>query len=170
MQDTVAALQRHGWSVDVLTPRASPLLLATLAADVRVFTVPRLPFLRRPIMLLRGFALVSKFGYHVMHGIDEGADIVRALDRVTMRRSVYVAELHHPESVGRATIANAAAVIVPDEDALGLCEEPPPKARLSILPDPHAELAGNAFTAAEFADALDGIYTYVLRTQREERK
>ena len=40
-------------------------------------------------------------------------------------------------------------------------------ARVSILPDPHAELAENAFTAAEYASALEGIYTYVLRTRPE---
>ena len=170
VQDTVAALRRHGWAVDVLTPRASPLLLATLAADVRVFTVPRLPLLRRALLLLRGFALASKCGYHVLHGIDEGADIVRAIDRFTFKRSECVAELHHPELVGRGTVASAAAVIVSDEETLERCVAAPPKARLSVLPDPHAELAGNAFTAAEFADALDGIYTYVLRKRREEGK
>ena len=46
VQDTVSALRRNGWSVDVLTPSSTPLLSATLGAEVRVFTVPRIPFLR----------------------------------------------------------------------------------------------------------------------------
>ena len=66
-----------------------------------------------------------------------------------------------------ATITNASAIIVPDEGTLAAFREPPPLARVSILPDPHAELAENAFTAAEYASALDGIYTYVLRTRPE---
>lgn len=168
VQDTVAALQRIGWSVDVLTPSATPILLATLAPDVRVFTVPRLPFLRRMFMFLRGVALAQRCGYQVLHGFDEGADIVRAVDRFTLKRFAYIAELHHPETVGRSTIEHASAVVVPDEDTVARCAEPPPMARLSVLPDPHAELADNAFTAAEFATALEGIYTYVLRSHQEK--
>ena len=63
MQDTVSALRRNGWSVDVLTPSRNPILAATLDPDVRVFTVPHVPFLRRLLMFLRGVALVR----HVAH-------------------------------------------------------------------------------------------------------
>lgn len=167
VQDTVAALRRVGWSVDVLTPSVNPILSATLDSDVRVFTVPRLPFCRRLLMFLRGVALASRRTYQVLHGFDEGADIVRAVDRVTIKRFAYIAEMHDPDSAGLSTIANASAVIVPDEGTLSRFRQPPPMARVSVLPDPHAELADNAFTAAEFASALDGIYTYVLRTHPE---
>ena len=167
VQDTVAALRRNGWSVDVLTPVASPILLATLAHDVRVFTVPRLLPCRRLTMFLRGVALSSGRDYSVIHGIDEGAGIARAIDRGTFNRSAYVAEIHNPESVGRQTLEHASALIVPDEDTLSRFAVKPPVARVSVLPDPHAELADNAFTAAEFSSAIDGIYTYVLRTHPE---
>lgn len=167
VQDTVAALRRNGWSVDVLTPVASPILAATLAHDVRVFTVLGFQPCRRLAMFLRGVALASRRDYLILHGIDEGAGIVRAIDRVTFKRFAYIAEVHHPESAGRQTIANASAVIVPDEDTLARFAVPPPLARVSVLPDPHAELADNAFTAAEFSNALDGIYTYVLRIHPE---
>ena len=169
VQDTVAALRRIGWSVDVLTPSVNPILSATLDPDVRVFTVPRLPF-KRLMLFLRGVALAARRDYMVLHGFDEGAGIARAIDRVAVKRRACIAEVHHPEKVGGTTIARAAAVIVPDEPTLADFREPPPKARVSILPDPHAELADNAFTAAEFASALDGIYTYVLRTHPEIEK
>jgi hypothetical protein len=167
VQDTVAALRRNGWAVDVLTPTASPILAATLAHDVRVFTVPKFLPCRKLAMFLRGVALASGRDYRILHGLDEGAGIVRAIDRFTFKRLAYIAEVHHPESVGRETVAHASAVIVPDEETLSRFVTPPPLARVSVLPDPHAELADNAFTAAEYSDALDGIYTYVLRIHPE---
>ena len=167
VQDTVAALRRLGWSVAVLTPGVNPILSATLDPEVRVFTVPRLPLCRRVLMFLRGIALASRRDYQVLHGLDEGAGIVRAVDRLTMKRFAYIAEVHHPELVGQSTVAHAAAVIVPDEETLADFRSPPPMARVSILSAPHAELVNNALTSAEFMDALDGIYTYVLRTHPE---
>ena len=167
VQDTVSALQRIGWSVDVLTPRANPILAATLDVSVRVFTVPRVPLFRHVLMFLKGFALAAKRNYMVLHGFDEGVGLARAIDRMTFKRAAYVAEVHHPNSVSPATVANASAIIVPDEETLAAFREPPPLARVSILPDPHAELSENAFTAAEYASAIDGIYTYVLRTRPE---
>lgn len=167
VQDTVAALRRNGWSVDVLTPVASPILVATLARDVRVFTVPRFLPCRRLTMFLRGVALATKNRYQILHGIDEGAGIVRAVDRMTLKRFAYIAEIHHPESAGRQTLEHASAVIVPDDETLARFTVPPPLARVSILPDPHAELADNAFTAAEFSSAIDGVYTYVMRAHPE---
>ena len=167
VQDTVAALRRTGWAVDVLTPVASPILAATLAHDVRVFTVPRYLPCCRLAMFLRGVALASGRDYRILHGVDEGAGIVRAIDRAIFKRLAYIAEIHHPESVGRQTIKHASAVIVPDGETLSRFVAPPPLARVSILPDPHAELVDNAFTAAEFANALDGIYTYVFRIHPE---
>ena len=167
VQDTVSALLRLGWSVDVLTPRANPILTATLDASVRVFTVPRVPLFRHALMFLKGFALATKRNYTVLHGLDEGAGLARAIDRMTFKRAAYVAEVHHPDSVSPVTVANASAIVVPDEATLAAFPTPPPIARVSILPDPHAELDANAFTAAEYASALDGIYTYVLRTRSE---
>ena len=167
VQDTVAALQRIGWAVDVLTPLANPILTAALNASVRVFTVPRVPFFRHVLMFLKGFALATKRNYTVLHGFDEGAGLARAIDRMTFKRAAYVAEVHHQDSVSPVTSTNASAIIVPDEGTLAAFRESPPLARVSILPDPHAELAENAFTAAEYASALDGIYTYVLRTRPE---
>ncbi len=167
VQDTVAALQRIGWAVDVLTPLANPILTAALNASVRVFTVPRVPLFRHILLFLKGFALATKRNYTVLHGLDEGVGLARAIDRMTFKRAAYVAEVHHPDSVSPATVAHASAIIVPDEETLAAFQKPPPLARVSILPDPHAELAENAFTAAEYASALDGIYTYVLRTRPE---
>jgi len=167
VHDTVAALQRNGWAVDVLTPSINPILSATLESGVRVFTVPRLPFMRHLLMFLRGVALASRRDYQVLHGFDEGVGIVRAIDRMTVKRFAYIAEIHHPETVGRVTVARASAVIVPDERTLTKFKEPPPAARVSVLADPHAELVNNALTSAEFSSALNGIYNYVIRTHPE---
>ena len=167
MQDTVAALRRNGWAVDVLAPVASPILAATIAHDVRLFTVPRFLPCRRLAMFLRGVALASGRNYTSLQGIDEGVGIARAIDRMTLSRFAYIAEIHHPETVGRQSLEHASAVIVPDEDMLSRFPVKPPMARVSVLPDPHAELVDNAFTAAEFTAAIDGIYTYVLRTHPE---
>ena len=86
---------------------------------------------------------------------------------VTVKRFAYIAEIHHPETVGRVTVARASAVIVPDERTLTKFKEPPPAARVSVLADPHAELVNNALTSAEFSSALNGIYNYVIRTHPE---
>ena len=167
VQDTVSALRRAGWVVDVLTSSANPILAAPLDPSVSVTIVPRLPFLRRLFLFLRGFSLASKRGYAVLHGIDDGADVARAIRRMTLRKFAYIAEIHHASDIRCVTVAQAAAVIIPREGSLSEFKSPPPMARVSILPDPHAELADNAFTAAEFASALDGIYTYVLRKHPE---
>ena len=167
IQDTVAALRRNGWAVDVLTPVASPILAATLTHEVRVFTVPRYLPCRRLAMFLRGVALATGGNYTVLHGMDEGGCMARAIGRMTLSRFAYIAEVHHPESIDRRTMEHASAVIVPDEDTLSRFSVKPPIARVSVLPDPHAELADNAFTTAEFTAAIDGIYTYVLRTHPE---
>ncbi len=167
VQDTVAALRRNGWAVDVLTPEASPILAATLAHDVRVFTVPRYLPCRRLAMLLRGGALAAGRNYSVLHGMDEGGSIAYAIAKMSLNRFAYITEVHHPESIGRRSLESASAVIVPDEATLSSFAVKPPIARVSILPDPHAELADNALTTAEFTAAIDGIYTYVLRTHPE---
>jgi hypothetical protein len=118
-------------------------------------------------MFLRGVALATGGNYTVLHGMDEGVGIARAIDRMTLSRFAYIAEVHHPESVDRQSLEHASAVIVPDEDTLSRFPVRPPMARVSVLPDPHAELADNAFTTAEFTAAIDGIYTYVLRKHPE---
>jgi hypothetical protein len=167
VQDTVAALRRNGWDVDVLTPVVSPILVATLAHDVRVFTISRMIPCRKLAMFLRGMALASKNNYKIFHGIDEGVGIVRAIGRMTFKRFAYIAEAHHPELIGKSSVEQASAIIVPDEETISRFTSELPIARVSILPDPHAELADNAFTTAEFSSAIDGIYTYVLRTNPE---
>ena len=166
VKDTVASLRRCGWSVDVLTPYISPLLSFSLDPEVRVFTVPGLPF-KAGMMFLSAMALIAKRRYMVMHGFDDGVGVARMVSLIAPRHFAYVAEVHHPECVSRSAMAHAAAVIVPDESTLAEFRNPPPKARLSILPDPHADLDEQAFTSAEFTSALDAIYTYVLRTNPE---
>lgn len=167
VQDTASALRRMGWEVSILTPSESPILAATLAHDVRVFTLPRLLPARRLGMFLRGLAIAANSGCSVVHGFDEGAGVAMMICRAMRRRLAYIAEVHNPETVGGRTVRDAAAVIVPDGETLSRFSSPPPLARVSVLPDPHAELAGDALTAAEFGDAIDGIYTYVLRIHPE---
>lgn len=196
IQDTAAVLLKQGCAVDLLIPRSSPLLSATLPTGVRVFTVPRVPFSDTPparpsfrrflagmLMFLRGLALATRREYAVLHGFNDGSLVVRALDRATMRKFPYIAEIHTPFTtpgffkgpraafarfVERKALRHAAAIILPDEDTLARFAGKIPKARVSLIPDPHAEIAPDAFTYGEFADALEHVYAYALRPQSKK--
>ncbi|MGN0846880.1 MAG: glycosyltransferase [Kiritimatiellia bacterium] len=195
IQDTVALLLEEGRAVDLLVPRLSPLLTAALPAGVRVFTAPRLPFCSTPpdrpslrrlfaavILFFRAFSLVSRRDYAVLHGFNDGALVVRALDRVTVRTYPYISEIHTPlTSAGffkrpcavflrfleRGALRHSAAIILPDEETLAAFRGRIPKARVSIIPDPHADFAPDTFTYAEFATAIRHVYDYVLRPRPE---
>ena len=191
IQDTVAALREQGRAVDVLVPRVAPLLTATLDPTARVFTVPRVPFMDTPpqrpsfrrfvtaaVMFFRGVALAARRDYAVLHGFNDGAIIARAIDRGTVRRYPYVAEIHRPLSspgffkgpkaacarhMELAALRHASAIILPDSATLGRLGGKLPKARVSLIPDPHAEISPDAFTFGEFSVAIEHIYDYVLR-------
>ena len=197
IQDTVAALREQGRAVDVLVPRIAPLLTATLDPAARIFTIPRIPFTddppRRPsirrfilatIMFFRGVALAARRDYAVLHGFNDGALVARAIDRGTVHRYPYIAEIHRPLSTPgffkgpRAAIArhlelstlrHASAIILPDASSISGFGSSLPKARVSIIPDPHAEISPDAFTFAEFSLAIEHIYDYVLRPIPEKK-
>ena len=192
LQDICGILTASGWEVDLLVPRRSELLSVTLPPEVRVAAVPhwglasappRRPSVRRLVtgifMFLRGTALVSRRAYTLVHALNGGGAIVRAIDRATLRHFVYVADYTSPCGVRglyrgvRAWVArhleqgamrHAAAVVFADESSYLLLEKRPPAARVSIIPDPHAEISPDAFTRAEFADALAKVYSYATRT------
>ena len=191
IQDVAAVLVAAGWTVDLLVPRRSALLTATLDKDVRVIAVPALPMgdapPRRPscrrfcagaLMFLRGTALATRRGYAIVHGFNDGAIIARAIDRATLQRFPYVADFTDlfgiqgfyrglrakiARHLEHAAMRHAAAIIFADADAPVQLAYRPPAARISVIPDPHAEIAPDAFTRAEFADALDKIYAYAMR-------
>ena len=196
IQDTVNALLEQGCAVDVLVPRVSPLLSAALSPAARVFRVlrtplcddpPRRPSIRRffsaMLLFFRGYALASRREYTVLHGVNDGAIVARMLSRLCVRRRPYVAEFHTPLSTPgffhgpRAAIARALersafrhadAVILPDAETLGRFGGGLPRARVTLIPDPHAEIAPDAFTFGEFATAVEHVYAYVLRPRREK--
>ena len=196
VQDTVAALRQQGHAVDVLVPRQTPLLKATLDPAARIFTVPHVPFTDNPpprpslrrfliavLMFFRGVALLAHRDYAVLHGFNDGALVARAIDRSTVRRYPYVAEIHRPlvtlgffkgprsaiaRSLERAALRHAAAIILPDAATLARFRGRLPKARVSLIPDPHAEISPDAFTFGEFAVAIEHIYDYVLRPKPEK--
>ena len=196
IQDTVAALREQGHAVDVLVPRIAPLLTATLDPTARVFTVPRVPFMDNPpqrpsfrrfitavVMFFRGVALAAHRDYAVLHGFNDGALIARAIDRGTVRRYPYVAEIHRPFStpgffkdpktacarhLERSSLRHASAIILPDVATFERFGEKIPKARVSLIPDPHAEITPDAFTFGEFCLAIEHIYDYVLRPLPEK--
>ena len=191
LQDTASVLLTRGWAVDLLIPRSSRLLVATMPHTVRVLTIPRVPFMDNPpngpsirrfatgvLMFLRGVALASRQGYDIIHGVNDGAIIARAVDRGTVKRFPYVAEIHEPfcardlfhgicaavaRHMERSALRHAGAIIMPDEETLATFDGKIPKSRISFIPDPHAELTPDTFTKAEFASALDHLYAYVLR-------
>lgn len=191
IQDIASVLIAEGWSVDLLVSRASRLLTATLDPAVRVIRLPTLPFCGNPphrpsirrfwigvLAFLRGTALVSRTAYSVVHGLNDGALVVRAIDRATVRRFPYVADFTDPFGVCgfyrgiRACVANwlehaamrhAAAVVFSDADVPPRLVHRPPGARVTIIPDPHAEIALEAFTLGEFREALSKVYAYATR-------
>lgn len=195
IQDTAAALIEQGWTVDLLVPRTSALLSAALAPSVRIFTVPEFPLCGNPppraslrrfttgsLMFLRGAALASRRDYAAMHGMNDGAIVARAMAGASLRRIPYVAEFHLPfaapglrlglhTAIARAMERNAfrraAAVVLPDEATLACFPARLPRARVSIIPDPHAEITPNAFTLGEFSAAIAHLYDYILRPQPE---
>jgi len=191
IQDTVSALREQGRAVDVLVPRIAPLLTATIDPSARVFTAPHVPFMDNPtqrpsvrrfvtavMMFFRGVALAARRDYAVLHGFNDGALIARAIDCGTVRRYPYVAEIHRPLSTPGffkgpkaafarhleiSALRHASAIILPDSATLERIGGKIPKARVSLIPDPHAEIAPDAFTFGEFSLALEHIYDYVLR-------
>jgi len=195
IQDTVNTLLAQGNVVDVLVPRVSPLLSAALAPTARVFKIldvpgcanpPNRPSLRRFVsgllMFFRAYALASRRDYDVVHGVNDGAIVARALTRTFVRRRPYVAEFHTPFSTPgffrgpRAAVARALergafrhadAVILPDDETLARFGGGLPRARVTIIPDPHAELVPEAFTFGEFALAIEHVYAYVLRPRED---
>lgn len=192
IQDTAAALLESGSAVDVLVPRTSSLLSSVLNQAVRVFTVPRLvPFMdnppRRPsirrflvgaLMFFRGVALLSRRNYAALHGVNDGAIVARAISGfATIGRLPFIAEMHRPFSrpgflkgpraalariIERRALQRAAAIILPDEQTLSLFGRHIPRARVTLIPDPHVELVPTAFTFGEFAAAIRHVYEYAF--------
>lgn len=191
IQDTVAALRDQGRAVDVLVPRKAPLLTATLDPTARVFVVPSIPFSDNPpdrpsfrrfaaavFLVFRGLALATRRDYAVIHGFNDGAMIARTITRLAVSRRPYIAEILDPFFSPRffksprrivacflekKATAQAAAIILPDEDTLKFLRRRLPLARVSVLPDPHTEFAPESFTLGDFRYALEHIYSYVLR-------
>jgi len=191
IQDNVSFLLSRGWAVDLLIPRTSHLLSATLPRAARILTVPHVPFMDDPpkgpsirrflvgtLMFFRGSALVARRPYAVMHAIDDGAIVARAIKSGIARNVPYIAECHFPFSarslyhgiraalarfLERSALRRAGAIIMPAEEVLATFDGPIPRSRISFIPDPHTELFPGAFTLAEFANALEQIYAYVLR-------
>ena len=192
IQDTAAALLEAGGAVDVLVPRISPLLTSVLNPAVRVFTVPRLvPFMSNPPrrtpdameragagMLFRGVALLARRSYPAIPGVNDGALVARAIcGCATMGRVPFIAEIHRPFArpgflkgprtafarlSARRALRRAAAIILPDAQTLALFGRHIPRARVTLIPDPHVELVPTAFTFAEFSAALRHVYEYAL--------
>ena len=109
IQDTASYLLSRNWAVDLLIPRHSRLLAAALPRAVRVLTIPRVPFMddppKRPsvrrllagvLMFLRGIALAPRRNYTILHGLNDGAIVARAIGCGTVRRLPYVADIQNP--------------------------------------------------------------------------
>lgn len=190
LQDTASVLCREGFAVDILAPRVTALLTAALDPAARIFTVPEVPFSRNPpprpslrrfaaatLMFLRGVFLASRRDYDVLHGFNDGAATARAIAAAAVRRLPFIAEVHRPFSrpgvksprllfacaAERAALRRAAAVLLPDAATQARFGGRLPKARVSLIPDPHSDLEPSAFTLGEFSTALGHVYDYVLR-------
>ena len=195
LQDVAGAYLSEGWAVDLLVPRTSPLIAAAIDQRVRIFTVVQIPggaLPKRPgwrrlatllMMFLRGTALANRRDYDLLFGIDDGAAVVRGIDRTTVKRLPYLAEVRNPingqafkglsasisRSLERGALKHASAVISPDQSILSALGDAAPKPRTGILPDPHTELSEDAFTYGEFSDSIMRISDYAMRTANVER-
>ncbi len=193
LQDVVGALINQGNAVDVLIPRLTPLLTAALNKNARVYTVPRIPFMNNPprrpslrrfltglLMFFYGVSLSARRSYNVLHGMNDGAIIVRTIDRFTVTQYPYIAEIHHPITKRglihglrriiasrweRAALRHASAIVVPEERIINVFGKHIPVARTLILPSPRTEFTPDGFTIAEFGISIEHLYTYVLRNQ-----
>lgn len=196
IQDIVSVLLREGKSVDVLIPRRTPLLSAALNPSSRVFTVPRIPFTQSPsrgpscrrflvaaLMFFHGVALAARREYAVIHGINDGALVARAIDRATIRRHPYIAEISSPfanreilrgpatffaQSLERSALRHASAIVMPTEETLAQFDDRIPRARTSLIPDPSTSFAPGDFTLGDFHSAVKHVYDYVLRPRSEK--
>lgn len=196
IQDTVSALHTEGYTVDLLVPSVSPLLSAALAPGVHIYTIPRFALCRNPpsraslrrffmavLMVFRGVALVSRNGYAVLHGLNDGALVVRTVARLALGTRACIAEFHVPfafpglrrglrtciaRALERRAFRQADAVILPDAETLSYFSSKLPRARVSLIPDPHAEISPDAFTVGEFNTALTHVYEYVLRFRSKD--
>ncbi len=196
LQDTVAALIDQGRAVDVLIPRHTPLLTAALNKNARVFTVPKIPFMNNPprrpsfrrfltglLMFFYAVSLTARRNYGVLHGINDGSMIVRAIDRCTVKQYPYIAEIHTPYTkrglihgirriiasrLERAALRHASAIIVPEENVISVFGQHIPVARTVILPSPRTDFSPDGFTVGEFALSIEHLYAYVLRNNDVE--
>ena len=95
----------------------------------------------------------------------------------TIGRLPFIAEMHRPFSrpgflkgpraalarlIERRALRRAAAIILPDEQTLSLFGRHIPRARVTLIPDPHVELVPTAFTFGEFAAAIRHVYEYAF--------
>lgn len=195
LQDIAGAYLSADWAVDLLVPGINPLIAAALDRRVRIFTVPRVlggampvrPCFRRLsttlLMFFRATALANRRDYDILFGIDDGAAVVRGVDRATVRRNPYIVEMRHPingmpykglsarisRSLERGALKYASAVIAPDQSIMDTLGDVVPKPRTGIIPDPHAELTPDAFTYGEFSDSIIRISDYAMRAAQAER-
>lgn len=186
LTETVSALLQSGWNVDILVPRRRDSVI--FDSRVRVFTVPRLPFttslpvrpsLRRSairhLMYMHGAYLLSHNDYDLIHGIDDGAAVARSLDRSTITRHHYIAELVEPftsegrftglrsirsKARERAAIKHASAIIVSDISVIEDLDTKVPRPRVNVIPDPSNLGIGEEFTSLDYAAALHQTYSY----------
>ena len=195
LQDIAGAYLASDWAVDLLVPGINPLIAAALDRRVRIFTVPRVPGGPPPnrpgwrrlattiLMFFRATALANRRDYDILFGIDDGAAVVRGVDRATVRRNPYIVEVRHPvngmpykglaarmsRSLERGALKHASAVIAPDQSIMDTLGAAVPKPRTGIIPDPHAELTPEAFTYGEFTDSIMRICDYAIRAAKAER-
>lgn len=194
LQETVSALIQLGWDVDVLVPRVDPNV--SFDPKARLFTVPRVlftshlpprPSFRRSLvsflMFLHGAYLVCHHDYTLLHGVDDGAAMARAMATgfarwSAERRLPYIAEYIAPFSRRgaypgfrflsarvreRRAIGHAAAIILANGTDRTAFDRPLPLARVSVIPDPNGETAHAAFSFSDFSAAIAQIYAYAAR-------
>lgn len=180
--DWVAAFSYDGWNVDILVPRRSALVQATLPMTstldgegaVRVFTLPPVPFFKRHIATWRAARLISANKYDLVLGLGDGAIIARSADRTTLLKFPYMAEVLCDTAITRRmakALKHASCVAVPPQTSLAAdLLRAAPKARLCTITEPHYDdHPGDDSSFAAFRNAVRQTRDYALERFAKSR-
>ncbi|MBR1871412.1 MAG: hypothetical protein IJ802_06255 [Kiritimatiellae bacterium] len=158
------ALEKNGWEVDVLVDSSTTLTEAALGDGSNVHKAVNWPIAGgtcRFFMVLAAVRLVARNKYSLLVGVGGGAEIVRAADRATLAKFKYVADVISSAPAGKV-LKHAAAVTAIDSTACEAVASIAPRARLSILEEPHEDIGSADWTFAMFAEAAGRVAEYAI--------
>lgn len=172
--DWATAFSHDGWKVDIIVPRKTALIQATLPIPdpldseglIRVFTAPPIPFTGRHFAIWRAGRMIAANRYSLVLGIGDGALIARAADRTTIFRFPYMVEILRDTKITAKMIKamkHASCVTVLDDSMRPSISRLAPKARLCTIGEPrYEETSDEGVAFATFRDAVRQTSDYAM--------